>query len=421
MEKMKKGLVLFLLISVIVGAVGGISVSADLGSGADVIANRVKLIKTGLFGQKIVFSDTDFKTALSIPDFKSVKITTLPSSTEGTLIFAGRRVTVGQEIRRKHIGSLVFIPASAEVSEASFRFKVNGGDEIECVLRFIDKINYAPKADAIEGYITTQASIPTYGLLSGEDPEGDATEFIIVSYPKSGVLTLVDADAGKFKYTPKETFVGNDGFCYVVRDEYGNYSRPVNVDIKVIDRMCSAVFVDMEEREEYGAAVAMTAMGIMCGSILGDDTYFSPDGEVTRAEFVAMAMKSMGIRADSTLKKSYFDDDGNIPTSLVGYVATAQKAGIINGNFESGKLLFGPNEAITKYEAAKIMATLMNVGESEEDASYGDDSSVPMWARPGVSAMSMLGILDGSDVTGKVTRADAAEYLYKMNLLAAKV
>lgn len=414
--KMKKGLILFLLISLIVGTIGGISISANIGSGAQVIANGVKLIKTGLFGQKIVFSDTDFKTALAITNFKSVKITSLPSSTEGTLIFAGRRVSEGQEIRRKHLGSLVFIPASTDVSESKFTFKVDGGDEIECVLRFIDKVNMAPKAEASEGYITTQASIPAYGMLSAEDPEGDATEFIIVSYPKSGVLSFTDEEMGKYKYEPGDDFVGYDSFCYVVRDEYGNYSKPVEVDIKVVERLCSAVYVDMTDREEYGAAVAMTAMGIMCGNILGDDTYFSPDGEVSRAEFVAMAMKSLGIRADSTLKSSYFDDNADIPTSLVGYVATAQRAGIINGTFDSGKLLFKPNEAITKYEAAKIMSMLMNVNESEEDASYSEDSAVPMWARASVSAMTMLGILDEGDATENVTRADAAEYLYRMNL-----
>ena len=413
---MKKGLVLFLLISLIIGTIGGISISANIGSGAQVIANGVKLIKTGLFGQKLVFSDTDFKTALAITNFKSVKITSLPSSTEGTLLFAGRRVSEGQEIRRKHLGSLVFIPASTSVSESKFTFKVDGGDEIECILRFIEKVNFAPKAEAIEGYITTQASIPAYGMLSAEDPEGDDTEFIIVAYPKDGVLTFTDEEMGKYKYEPVDDFVGYDSFCYVVRDEYGNYSKPVEVDIKVVDRLCSAVYVDMEDREEYGAAVAMTAMGIMCGNIVGDDTYFSPDSEVSRAEFVAMAMKSLGIKADSTIKSSYFDDNGDIPTSLVGYVATAQKAGIINGTFDSGKLLFKPNEAITKYEAAKIMSVLMNVSESEEDASYSEESAIPMWARASVSAMTMLGILDDGDATEKVTRADAAEYLYKMNL-----
>lgn len=419
---MKKGLTLFLLISVIVGSIGGICISADFGSGADVIANDVKLIKTGLFGQKLVFSDTDFKTALSISDFKSITVRTLPSSTEGTLIFAGRRVSEGQEIKRKHIGSLVFIPASSEVSESHFTLEVNGGGgEIECVLRFISKVNYAPKADSDEGRITTQSGISAYGRLSASDPEGDKTEYIIVSYPKNGLLSFTDEEMGKYKYTPTDSFVGYDEFSYVIRDEYGNYSTPVTVDVKVVERMCSAEFIDMEDREEYGAAVAMTAMGIMCGSIIGDDLYFSPEKDVTRAEFVAMAMKALGIRADSSISSSYFDDNDDIPTSLIGYVATAQRANIINGTFANGKLLFRPNEAITKYEAAKIMAELMNVSESDEESSYTETSDIPVWARPSVSAMTMLGIFDEENVSGKVTRANAAEYLYKMTLASNRV
>ena len=396
--------------------IGGISISASFGSGAAVIANEVKLIKTGLYGQKLVFSDVDFKTALAITNFKSVTIKSLPSSSEGTLIFAGRRVSEGQTIKRKHVGSLVFIPASTEVGEASFSFTVDGSKEIKCQLRFIEKINYAPKADTEASGLTTQANISAYGMLSASDPEGDKTEFIIVSYPKSGILSFTDEEMGKYKYTPTGGFTGSDSFCYVVRDEYGNYSKPASVSIQVTERMCSAEYIDMKDREEYGAAVAMTAMGIMSGSIVGDDLYFSPDKEVTRAEFTAMAMKSLGIRADSTLKSSYFDDNDDIPTSLVGYVATAQKVGLVNGTFTDGNLLFRPNEPITKYEAAKIMATLMNVRESDEDASYSDEENIPVWARPSVSAMTMLGIFEENETYGNVTRADAAEYIYKMNL-----
>lgn len=421
MEKMKKWLSLFLLIAISVTVIGGISISASFGSGAAVIAGEVKLIKTGLYGQKLVFSDVDFKTALAVSDFKAVTIKSLPSSTEGTLIFAGRRVSEGQSIKRKHVGSLVFIPASTEVDEATFSFTVDGGKEIKCCMRFIEKINYAPKTEAETKTITTQANIPAYGRLSSSDPEGDKTEFIIVSYPKSGLLSFTDEEMGKYKYTPSSGFTGSDSFCYVVRDEYGNYSKPASVDIQVVDRMCSAEFIDMSDREEYGAAVAMTAMGIMSGSIVGDDLYFSPEKNVTRAEFTAMAMKSLGIRADSTLKETYFDDNADIPASLVGYVATAQRVGIVNGSFSEGKLLFRPNEAITKYEAAKIMATLMNVGESEEDASYSDAEGVPIWARTSVSAMTMLGIFEESETAGYVTRADAADYLYKMNVALQKV
>ena len=418
---MKKWLTTFLLIAICTTFIGGISISASFGSGAAVIANEVKLIKTGLYGQKLVFSDVDFKTALSVTDFKSVTVKSLPSSSEGTLIFAGRRVNEGQTIKRKHVGSLVFIPASTEVDEASFSFTVDGSKEIKCQLRFIEKINYAPKIEAEPATLTTQASISAYGRLSASDPEGDETEFIIVSYPKSGILSFTDEEMGKYKYTPTSGFTGSDSFCYVVRDEYGNYSKPTSVDIKVVDRMCSAEFIDMKDREEYGAAVAMTAMGIMSGSIVGDDVYLSPDKEVTRAEFVAMAMKSLGIRADSTLKSSYFDDNDDIPASLVGYVATAQRVGIVNGTFSGGKLLFRPNESITKYEAAKIMSALMNVKESEEDASYSDAENIPVWARPSVSAMTMLGIFEENEATGNVTRADAAEYLYKMNLVSNEV
>ena len=79
MEKMKKWLSLFLLIVISVTVIGGISISASFGSGAAVIAGEVKLIKTGLYGQKLVFSDVDFKTALAVSDFKAVTIKSLPS------------------------------------------------------------------------------------------------------------------------------------------------------------------------------------------------------------------------------------------------------------------------------------------------------------------------------------------------------
>ena len=91
----------------------------------------------------------------------------------------------------------------------------------------------------------------------------------------------------------------------------------------------------------------------MAGVPVGDDTLFSPNGTVTRAEFVAMALKNVGVRRDTTLTATCFDDDGEIPASLRGYVATAQRIGVVNGSFSGGKLLFRPNDPVTKYEAAQ--------------------------------------------------------------------
>ena len=422
---MKKFISMAIAISALVSmlCIGGVSASAFLGSGAQVVASDVTMIKTALLGQKICFTDGDFKSALVLSDFDTITITEIPLSTEGTLLLSGRRVGKGRVIKRKNLGALVFIPASDSVTECSFKFTVDGyagGAEIECTLKFIDKVNYAPEAlgDTTGASILhTQESISVYGNLGATDPEGDELEFIIVSYPKRGIISLTEKENGRYCYTPTEGYTGRDKFTYVVRDEYGNYSKPMTVSLKIENRMCDVVYRDMEDREEYNAAVAMTALGIMSGVQLGDDQYFRPDERVTRAEFVAMAMKCAGIRADSTLTSTYFDDDAQISVSLKGYIATAQRTGLVVGDFKDGKLLFSPDEEITRYEAAKILADIIGVDENGEESVFATDGDIPVWARAGVYAMCSLGIFDTNDTSSlsdKITRADVAEYLYRI-------
>ena len=411
----KLSVCLVLLCALLVSGVA-LTAFADFGTGAAVIATDVSVIRTGLRGQKITFSDADIKSALVLTDFKSATITKIPPSSEGALFLGGKRVGEGQVIKRRDVATLTFMPASAEVSESSFSFTVDGycaGAEIQCILRFIDKVNYAPKTEDTAVF-TTQQEISVFGNLIATDPEGDALEYITVSYPKRGELS-VTCD-GKFTYTPDDGYTGSDKFTYVVRDEYGNYSEPTAVSLKVTERMCNTVYADMTEREEYNAAVAMTAINVMGGTILGDDVYFMPDVVVTRAEFVAMALKARGIRADSTVSSTFFDDDSDIPVSLRGYVATAQRLGVAEGDFKDGKLTFAPNEPITRYEAARIISKLIgaNTDDSEESI-YLHDESIPIWARASVAAMCTLGVLDeGEDMSASVTRADTAKMLYRI-------
>jgi len=423
--RMKKLLTVLLTLLFLTASV---SVSAlaigSFGYAAEVLSSEVNLIKTGLRGQNITFSDADFKSTLCTADFDTVTITKIPPSTEGTLMLSGRRVKEGRTIKRRNLASLVFVPTSEDVTESRFYFKADGyiGDEeIECILKFIDRVNYAPSVDydaVSAATVRTQEGVGVYSRLSGCDPEGDALDFIIVSYPKRGRLELTDKSEGRYCYTPDDGYTGSDKFSYVVRDEYGNYSRVATVNLRVNQRMCDVVYYDMESRSEYGAAIAMTAMGVMDGRVLGDGQYFEPDKTVTRAEFVAMAMKSLGIRRDSTLDKSFFDDDGDIPTALRGYVATAQRLGVISGDFKDGALLFSPNEDITRYEAARIMSALVGADGEGEESVFADYESVPIWARSGVGAMLTLGVFDEDTAKAlgeKVTRADTASYLYKLS------
>jgi hypothetical protein len=285
-------------------------------------------------------------------------------------------------------------------------------------MKFVDKVNYAPSTDEMP-VVRTQGEISYYGRLDGQDPEGDSLKFMIVSSPKNGEVVITDDETGRYVYTPDEDFTGKDRFSYVVRDEFGNYSGTRSVEVRVSDRMCDAEYVDLEGRAEYNGAVAMTAMGIMGGYIQGDDTYFGAEETVTRAEFVSMAMKAMGVKADSTLTKTFFDDDADIPRSLRSYVATAARIGIVGGDFVDGRLLFSPNENITNYEIAKIIATLASFSEGDEMGEFFENDSVPTWARGSVCAMYTLGIFDIEDTApdAVATKAEVADYLYKMLLI----
>lgn len=421
--KNKISILLVLLMSLSCFTFTAISAGADFGMGAQIVAADINMIKTGLTGQKISFTDGDFKSALAIGDFKSITITKIPSSTEGTLLLGGRRVGDGRVIKRKNLSSLTFIPASDSVRECSFKFTVNDyadGAEFDCIIKFIDRVNYAPKVNVDTvgvSAVTTQKAISTYGNLSATDPEGDEIEFIIVSYPKKGAISLLDSKSGEYCYTPSDKAIGKDKFTFVVRDEYGNYSEPTTVSVKITERMCDTVYRDMTDRKEYNAAVAMTAMGIMSGKQIGEDFYFEPNETVTRAEAVALAMKCAGIRADTTLSSTYFDDDCDISSSLKGYIATAQRTGLIVGDFKNGKLLFSPNEKITKYEMAKILSDIFKINNQGEESVFATDNNIPVWARAGVYSMCSIGIFDSEDtssLSNGVTRADLAEYLYRI-------
>ena len=401
----------------------GVAASASFGSGVTAVATDVSLIKSGLYGRKITFSDADFKQGLCITDFKRVTITELPDSSAGTLMIAGRRATEGISIKRKNLPSLVFIPASKEISEASFKFKIDeyaGGEELTFKLRFTDKINYEPiLPESNEPCLNekTQREISVFGRMEATDSEGDGLEFMIVSYPENGALTVLDKTSGKYLYTPDDDFVGKDSFVYVARDEWGNFSEIAEVSITVGKRMSEVKYVDMQNRPEYSAAVAMTAMGIMGGKVIGDGVYFNPDETVTKAEFVAMTLKALGMTPNAAAE-TYFDDNADIPSPLVGYVAAAQRMGAINGSFEDGKLLFKPNDEITKYEAAMIMAKLIETDAEVDLPVFKDESDIPCYARDDVYAMCSVGVFEYTDntvnATAAVTRADAARYLYKL-------
>ena len=418
----KKTVALILCSLLLISGAFTVAASAGFGSGIAVVANETKIIKSGIYGQKIVFSDLDFKQGLAISDFDKIEITEIPLSTEGTLLLAGRRVKVGTVIKRKNIGALVFVPASKTLEKCKFSFTTEDfaeGAVVDFIIKYTDKVNYAPEVDeSASASISTQREISVFGQMSATDKEGDDIEFIVVSYPKAGILKFVDTDSGEYVYSPPDDYIGTDSFSYVARDSWGNFSKLCKVEIEVGERMSEVIYSDMTENPNYNAAATLTAMGIMNGKVVGDGTYFMPTESLTRAEFLAMAMKAVGISGDKSTSLSYFDDNDDIPEPLLPYVKSAAKMGIVNGEFKDGKLLVRPNDTITKYEAGMMLAKLVDTEKVTETVVFADAESIPVWARDEIGALCAMGIIscEGDIINGnaELTKETAAEYLYNM-------
>ena len=422
--KCKTGVAAILVATTVLFTVSGASAYANFGSGVAAMAEGTKIVKTAICGKKIVFSDVDFKQGLCLSDFEKIKITSVPPSSEGTLLLAGRKVGAGTTIKRKNLGALVFVPASKDIKECKFKFTTDdfaNGAEVDFIIKFTEKVNYAPTVTSGEGkdnVLQTQREISVFGKMKATDREGDLLEYTVIKYPEVGNIKVIDAASGEFVYTPPTGYVGEDEFTFVAHDEWGNYSRPQKISVNITERMSEIVYTDMTSRPEYNAAVALSAMGIMDGRLLGDGIYFMPDKEVTVAEFVTMAMKSYGIRPDTSASATFFDDNEEIPEPYLGYIASAQNLGIINGSFIDGKLLLRPSDNITRSEAAVIMANILDSETTAPLPVFKDISTVPVWAKDAVGLMCSVGIFDSDSETiegdAQLTRAECAEYLYKL-------
>ncbi len=144
-------------------------------------------------------------------------------------------------------------------------------------------------------------------------------------------------------------------------------------------------------------------------------TEFDPDSGITRAEFAAIAMRSLGMTGVSY--KGIFDD----VTDADWYADTVQTVsdkGIMTGY----KGTFRPNDGITREEMAAILVRLCEASVGTvDDASgnFADDAKISDWARNDVYKAVAAGLMNGVsadefDPLSGATRAQAASVLRRL-------
>jgi len=382
-----------------------------------VLADQHSMAKAAVRGNPIEFEHDDFARAMNLATISEITVTEVPPISDGELRVGSIVVEKGQKIRGDNLSLLSYVASSAEIDESSFRFRVGKSPvEMTCFLYLLDRANEAPTLGFVPKAslnVSTHKNVTLYGTLPCYDPEGDETIVEIVSYPSSGILILTDRRTGEYTYTPNAGASGKDSFTYVARDRYGNYSASATVSLSVLTPSTSVVYADLGALPCHSAALSMSEAGIMSGTQVGASTCFYPSAEVSRGEFVVMAMKTLGITDVAPVTQSVFADDASFSEIERNFVSAAYELGYLHGEFAAdGSLMFYPERAITRAEAAVILGNMIDTAAPTVTPIFGDSSEIPAWAAPSVYSLSAMGILPVSQGNisprAPLTRGDAA-------------
>ncbi|WP_337100960.1 S-layer homology domain-containing protein [Paenibacillus sp. YIM B09110] len=151
-------------------------------------------------------------------------------------------------------------------------------------------------------------------------------------------------------------------------------------------------------------------------------TEFDPDSSITRAEFLAIVMRALGIQ-----EANYENDYKDVSASnwFAGAVQAATDYNLISG-YDDGS--FRPNARISRQEATVVLARATSIAKLKSElnaeevnrmlTAFADGGEVSAWARNDVAAAISLELLKGHD--GKLdpesdlSRAEAAALVRRL-------
>jgi hypothetical protein len=175
-------------------------------------------------------------------------------------------------------------------------------------------------------------------------------------------------------------------------------------------------FKDMESHKWAETAVKeLAARGIVNGT---SENTFSPGSTITRADFIVMLVKALGLKAD--FKSNFADVDSS--SYYYEAVGIAKMLGITGG---TGKGTFYPEEAISRQDMMVLVSkALKAAGINPETNStiklngFKDAADVSEYARKAVQELIDKEIIKGSgnniSPRSNLTRAEAAVVIYKI-------
>ncbi len=340
------------------------------------------------------------------PALTGVCILQLPDSHTGTVLLGTRVVRSGDILAADQLKQLTFHPlrtqhdVNANVTYLPiYENRVDKAQVMTISIR--GKEDMAPVAE--DCVLETYKNLANHSKLKVSDPEGGTLTITLIRGPKRGEVSI--DDDGSFTYTPKKNKVGTDSFTYTATDEAGNVSREATVTVRIIKPADKTFYTDTLGSDCRFAAEWMKNTGLFVGESIGSQRCFQPTKAVSRAEFVTMLVKSLGLQVEKNATTTGFSDD--CPGWLKPYLAAAQRAGLMAG--WPGGNQFGADEAITGQEAALLIQNALDLPTS---VMAGDQTA----AQLAVAVMAENGVSLNAEAA--LTRSDVALALYRVSKLA---
>lgn len=244
----------------------------------------------------------------------------------GVLRLDRRVIREGDVLTMAQLENLTFTPYQTEVdNQATVIYlpvsEAGIGQETAFTLGIRGKENKPPVAE--DSTLETYKNLPNTGSLRASDPEGEPLSFSVTRQPRRGEVVI--SQDGSFTYTPKNNKVGVDSFAYTASDPGGKVSREATVTITILRPTEPTAYTDTLGTDCCFEAEWMRSSGIFSGESLAQKPVFQPGKEVTKGEFLAMAVKTLSIPVEDTASDQY---GGNLPQWLRPYATAALRAGL---------------------------------------------------------------------------------------------
>jgi len=146
------------------------------------------------------------------------------------------------------------------------------------------------------------------------------------------------------------------------------------------------------------------------------ETTFQPQANITRVEFVAMLLRTLGINSGPAGSKLLFTDQDQIPAWATDVIGTAVENGVLKGYPDR---TLRPMHRVSRSEMVVMMARAMKWEIEQGETSFADDADIPYWARGYVQGTVQRNLVHGREGNrfspmAPATRAEATTLLLRL-------